>query len=158
MSMGMIGQMGGAMVSTNDGGGGGSLLQRRGVHVPAPVAPHHHGGGGSSLLAPVSAPIPPASSPPPIPLEEFLTRLTLCHCLGQLRAAGVHSVSDLMKMSQIDLLSYGLIADEAQRIRDALNRPLSSTLQRQTSSQHNNGSSLRLMHSPSIPLRADSRQ
>uniref|UniRef100_A0A9J2PLY1 receptor protein-tyrosine kinase n=1 Tax=Ascaris lumbricoides TaxID=6252 RepID=A0A9J2PLY1_ASCLU len=74
-------------------------------------------------------PSPPTSNPPPIPLDDFLKRIALGHCASKLHMAGVQTVAELMRLSHIDLLSYGLIAEEAQRIRDAFSRPM-TTLQR----------------------------
>uniref|UniRef100_A0A914ZNN2 receptor protein-tyrosine kinase n=1 Tax=Parascaris univalens TaxID=6257 RepID=A0A914ZNN2_PARUN len=74
-------------------------------------------------------PSPPTSNPPPIPLDDFLKRIALGHCAPKLHMAGVQTVAELMRLSHIDLLSYGLIAEEAQRIRDAFSRPM-TTLQR----------------------------
>lgn len=67
-------------------------------------------------------PSPPTSNPPPIPLDDFLKRIALGHCASKLHMAGVQTVAELMRLSHIDLLSYGLIAEEAQRIRDAFSR------------------------------------
>ncbi|KHN89091.1 Ephrin receptor 1, partial [Toxocara canis] len=91
-------------------------------------------------------PSPPSSNPPPIPLDEFLKRVALSHCAPKLHMAGVQTVSDLMRLSHIDLLSYGLIAEEAQRIRDALNRPMNTLQRTQNRSDH------RLYHTAMQPL------
>uniref|UniRef100_A0A915PFL3 receptor protein-tyrosine kinase n=1 Tax=Setaria digitata TaxID=48799 RepID=A0A915PFL3_9BILA len=56
-------------------------------------------------------------------LNEFLKRIGLGHCSAKLNMAGVSRVSDLVRLGHIDLLSYGLIADEVQIIRNALKRP-----------------------------------
>ncbi|EJD75052.1 CBR-VAB-1 protein, partial [Loa loa] len=58
-----------------------------------------------------------------LPLDEFLKRIGLGHCAMKLNMAGVSRVSDLVRLGHIDLLSYGLIAEEVQMIRNALKRP-----------------------------------
>ncbi|KAK6103620.1 Protein tyrosine kinase family protein [Brugia pahangi] len=55
-------------------------------------------------------------------LDEFLKRIGLGHCALKLNMAGVSRVSDLIRLGHIDLLSYGLIAEEVQMIRNALKR------------------------------------
>lgn len=55
-------------------------------------------------------------------LDEFLKRIGLGHCVLKLNMAGVNGVRDLIRLGHVDLLSYGLIADEVQAIRCALNR------------------------------------
>ncbi|EJW81122.1 hypothetical protein WUBG_07971, partial [Wuchereria bancrofti] len=55
-----------------------------------------------------------------ISLDEFLKRIGLGHCALKLNMAGVSRVSDLIRLGHIDLLSYGLIAEEVQMIRNAL--------------------------------------
>uniref|UniRef100_A0A1I8EVW7 receptor protein-tyrosine kinase n=1 Tax=Wuchereria bancrofti TaxID=6293 RepID=A0A1I8EVW7_WUCBA len=62
-----------------------------------------------------------------ISLDEFLKRIGLGHCALKLNMAGVSRVSDLIRLGHIDLLSYGLIAEEVQMIRNALKRPCPTT-------------------------------
>lgn len=55
-------------------------------------------------------------------LDEFLKRIGLGHCALKLNMAGVNRISDLTRLGHVDLLSYGLITEEVQIIRNALKR------------------------------------
>ncbi|CAG9532412.1 unnamed protein product [Cercopithifilaria johnstoni] len=68
-------------------------------------------------------------------LDEFLKRIGLGHCALKLNMAGVSRISDLIRLGHIDLLSYGLIAEEVQIIRNALKRPGPTTTLQHTRSR-----------------------
>ncbi|VDN54339.1 unnamed protein product [Dracunculus medinensis] len=83
----------------------------------------------SATLLRNGIPTLPTIVSPTASLDEFLRHIGLTHCLAKFYKIGIHNVSDLMHLSQVDFLNYGLMLDEAQRILDALNRPM-TTLQR----------------------------
>ncbi|VDK75730.1 unnamed protein product [Onchocerca ochengi] len=82
---------------------------------------------GFSTFGTLPRSVDPAVSATQLPLDEFLKLIGLGHCSMKLNMAGVSRVSDLVRLGHIDLLSYGLIAEEIQMIRNALKRPGSVT-------------------------------
>ncbi|VDO43024.1 unnamed protein product [Onchocerca flexuosa] len=78
---------------------------------------------GFSTFGTIPRSVDPTVSATQLPLDEFLKLIGLGHCSMKLNMAGVSRVSDLVRLGHIDLLSYGLIAEEIQMIRNALKRP-----------------------------------
>lgn len=76
----------------------------------------------SATLLRNGIPTLPTIVSPTASLDEFLRHIGLTHCLAKFYKIGIHNISDLMHLSQVDFLNYGLMLDEAQRILDALNR------------------------------------
>ncbi|MCP9257675.1 Receptor protein-tyrosine kinase [Dirofilaria immitis] len=86
---------------------------------------------GFSTFGTLPRSINTAASGTQLSLDEFLKCIGLAHCSLKLNMAGVSRVSDLVRLGHIDLLSYGLIAEEVQMIRNALKRSDAiTTLQR----------------------------
>lgn len=91
--------------------------------------------GAQTIAGDGKIPSPPTCMPPPVPLYEFLKLAGLSHCSTKLHLAGVQSVSDLTRLSQIDLISYGLISEEAQKLQRLI-AAMQRTLPRQIERQH----------------------
>ncbi|VDK83244.1 unnamed protein product [Litomosoides sigmodontis] len=82
-----------------------------------------------------SATTSPLSFTSQLSLDEFLKRIGLGHCALKLNMAGVNRISDLTRLGHVDLLSYGLITEEVQIIRNALKRPDPTATFQQTRSR-----------------------